>query len=72
MADGEKAAHPAVVVRRVRRRRKRSFKSRVKKVLKRSGVDRHVYIVAAGVVGIALAYFLCDLLYNVFPMKMGR
>ncbi len=57
-------------VRRVRRRRKRTFKSRIKRALKSSGADKKLYIVAAGVLGLVVALYLYDLLFAVFPMKM--
>ncbi len=57
------------VVRRVRRRRKRSLKSRLKRMFKGSGANKRIYIVAAGIVAIVLAFFFFDLLLGVFPAK---
>ncbi len=72
MTEAQQSGHHAGPVRRVRRRRQRTLKSRLKRAVKKTGLGRHVYIVSAGVVAIALAYFLCDLFYNVFPMKTGK
>ncbi len=57
-------------VRRVRRRRKQTLKSRIKKALKNSGADKKLYIVAAGIIGFVVAVYLYDLLFALFPMKL--
>jgi hypothetical protein len=61
---------PTPRVKRIRRRRKRSLKSRIKRVLKDSGADKKLYILAAGVIGLVVAVYLYDLLFEIFPMKM--
>ncbi len=61
---------PIPHVRRVRRRRKRTFKSRIKRVLKNSGADKKLYVVVAGVIGLVVALYLYDLLFAIFPMKV--
>jgi hypothetical protein len=68
-SDEQQTVHPAPRVRRVRRRRKRSLKSRIKRALKSSGADKKLYIVAAGIVALVAAVYLYDLLYAVFPVK---
>ena len=69
MADEQQIAQPTPRVRRIRRRRKRSLKSRIKRTLKNSGADKKLYIVLAGVIGLVAAVYLYDLLFAVFPMK---
>ena len=69
MADEQQIVQPAPRVRRIRRRRKRSLKSRIKRTLKNSGADKKLYIVLAGVVGLLAAVYLYDWLFAVFPMK---
>ena len=69
MADEQQIAQPTPRVRRIRRRRKRSLKSRIKGTLKNSGADKMLYIVFAGVVGLVAALYLYDLLFAVFHMK---
>jgi hypothetical protein len=69
MTDEQQIVQPAPRVRRIRRRRKRSFKSRIRRALKSSGTDKKLYIVLAGVVGLVAAVHLYDLLFAVFPMK---
>ena len=68
-SDEQQTVHSAPRVRRVRRRRKRSLKSRIKRALKSSGADKKLYIVAAGIVALVAAVYLYDLLFAVFPMK---
>ncbi len=62
-------AHPVARVRRVRRKRKRSLKSRIKRALKNSGADKKLYILLAGLIGLVAALCLYDLMFVVFPMK---
>lgn len=69
MADEQQVVQAPPRVRRIRRRRKRSLKSRIKRTLKNSGADKKLYIVLAGVVGLVAAVYLYDLLFAVFPMK---
>jgi hypothetical protein len=69
MTDEHEIVQPAPRVKRIRRRRKRSLKSRVKRTLKNSGADKKLYIVLAGVIGLVAAVYLYDLLFVVFPMK---
>ncbi|HME41869.1 MAG TPA: hypothetical protein VKF36_02185 [Syntrophorhabdales bacterium] len=69
MSDEQQAVHHPPRVRRVRRRRKRSLKSRIKRALKGSGTDKRLYIVAAGVLALVAAVYLFDLLFAVFPIK---
>jgi hypothetical protein len=69
MTDEQQIAQPTPRVRRIRRRRKRSLKSRIKRTLKNSGADKKLYIVLAGVVGLIAAVYLYDLLFAVFPMR---
>jgi hypothetical protein len=69
MTDEQQVAQTPPRVRRIRRRRKRSLKSRIKRTLKNSGADKKLYIVLAGVVGLVAAVYLYDLLFAVFPMK---
>ncbi len=69
MTDEQQVAQAPPRVRRIRRRRKRSLKSRIKRTLKNSGADKKLYIVLAGVVGLVAAVYLYDLLFAVFPMK---
>jgi len=69
MADEQQIVQPAPRVRRIRRRRKRSLKSRIKRTLKNSGADKKLYIALAGVVGLLAAVYLYDWLFAVFPMK---
>jgi hypothetical protein len=69
MSDEQQAVQAPPRVKRIRRRRKRSLKSRVKRTLKNSGADKKLYIVLAGVVGLVAAVYLYDLLFAVFPMK---
>jgi hypothetical protein len=69
MADEQQIAQPTPRVKRIRRRRKRSLKSRIKRTLKNSGADKKLYIVLAGVIGLVAAVYLYDLLFAVFPMK---
>ena len=52
------------------RRKKRTLKGKIKRFFKKSGRDKKVFIAAAGVVAIVLAFFLYDLLFAVFPLKM--
>jgi len=62
---------PTPHVRRIRRhRRKRSLKSKIKRILKDSGADKKLYIVAAGIIGLVVAVYLYDLLSQSFPIKM--
>ena len=68
-SDEQQSVQHTPRVRRVRRRRKRSLKSRVKRVLKNSGADKKLYIVGAGIVALVAAIYLYDLLFAVFPMK---
>jgi hypothetical protein len=68
-SDEQQTVHHTPHVRRVRRRRKRSLKSRIKRALKSSGADKKLYIVAAGIVALVAAVYLYDLLYAVFPKK---
>jgi hypothetical protein len=56
-------------VRRRVRRRKHGLRGRIKRYLKKSGIDKKVFIAAAGFVAIVLAFFLYDLLFAVFPLK---
>ena len=65
----QQPVHHTPRVRRIRRRRKRSLKSRMKRTLKNSGADKKLYILLAGVVGLVAAVYLYDLLFAVFPMK---
>jgi hypothetical protein len=44
--------------------------NRMRRRLRRSGIDRKIYIVLVGIVGIAVAMGLYDLLFAVFPMKL--
>jgi hypothetical protein len=69
MTDEQQVVQAPPRVRRIRRRRKRSLKSRIKRTLKNSGADKKLYIVLAGVVGLVAAVYLYDLLFAVFPMK---
>ena len=69
MTDEQQVVQAPPRVRRIRRRRKRSLKSRIKRTLKNSGADKKLYIVLAGVVGLVAAVYLYDLLFVVFPMK---
>jgi hypothetical protein len=69
MTDEQQVVQTPPRVRRIRRRRKRSLKSRIKRTLKNSGADKKLYIVLAGVVGLVCAVYLYDLLFAVFPMK---
>jgi hypothetical protein len=69
MSDEQQVVQTPPRVRRIRRRRKRSLKSRIKRTLKNSGADKKLYIVLAGVVGLVAAVYLYDLLFAVFPMK---
>jgi hypothetical protein len=69
MTDEQHVVQPPPRVRRIRRRRKRSLKSRIKRTLKNSGADKKLYIVLAGMVGLVAAVYLYDLLFAVFPMK---
>jgi len=55
--------------RRIRRKR-RTLKGKIKRFFKKSGRDKKVFIAAAGVVAIVLAFFLYDLLFAVFPLKL--
>jgi hypothetical protein len=57
-------------VRRRVRRRKHTLKGRIKHYLKKSGRNKKIFIAAAGFVGIVLAFFLYDLLFAVFPLKL--
>jgi hypothetical protein len=57
-------------VRRRVRRRKRGLKARIKHSLKNLGRNKKAFIVAAGCAGIVLAFFLYDLLFAVFPLKL--
>ena len=50
------------------RRIKRRIKS-MRRALRRSEMDRKIYIVLVGIAGVALATGLYDLLFAVFPMK---
>ena len=61
--------HHTPRVRRIRRRRKRSLQSRIKRTLKKSGADKKLYIVLAGVAGLVAALYLYDLLFTVFLTK---
>ena len=69
MTDEQQVVQAPPRVRRIRRRRKRSLNSRIKRTLKNSGADKKLYIVLAGVVGLVCAVYLYDLLFAVFPMK---
>ena len=69
MTHEPQTVHHAPRVRRIRRRRKRSLQSRIKRTLKNSGADKKLYIVLAGVVGLVAALYLYDLLFAAFPMK---
>jgi hypothetical protein len=42
----------------------------MRRALRRSGIDRKMYIVLVGIVGVAVAAGLYDLLFAVFPMKI--
>jgi hypothetical protein len=42
---------------------------KMRRALRRSGMDRKIYIAFVGIVGVAIATGLCDLLFAVFPMK---
>ena len=64
------AQQPVPRIRRARRRRKRTLKSRVKRALKNSGADKKLYILVAGVIGLVVALYLYDLLSVIFPMKV--
>jgi hypothetical protein len=68
-APEQQPVHHTPRVRRIRRRKKRSLKSRMKRTLKNSGADKKLYIVLAGMVGLVAAVYLYDLLFAVFPMK---
>jgi len=70
MSDGEQNVHHSPHVRRVRRKRKRSLKSRIKKVLRSSGADKKFYIIAAGIIGFVAAVYFYDLFFAVFPTKL--
>ena len=41
----------------------------MRRALRRSEMDRKIYIVLVGIAGVALATGLYDLLFAVFPMK---
>jgi hypothetical protein len=69
MTDEQQIVQPSPRVRRIRRRRKRSFKSRIRKAMKTSGADKKVYILFAGIIAVVAAVFLYDLLFAVFPMR---
>ena len=69
MTHEPQTVHHTPRVRRIRRRRKRSLQSRIKRTLKNSGADKKLYIVLAGVVGLVAALYLYDLLFAAFPMK---
>ncbi len=69
MPDQQEMMQPSPGFRRVRRRRKRTLKSRIKGVLKRSGADKKLYILVAGIIAGVIAVFLYDLLFAVFPIK---
>ena len=68
MVDDHQAVQ-APVFRRVRRRRKRSLKSRLKRMFRGSGANKRIYILAAAIAAIVLAFFFFDLLLGVFPAK---
>ncbi len=70
MTDEVEIADPMPRVRRTRRRRKRTLKSRIRRALKSSGADKKLYIVAAGAIGLVVALYFYDLLAAVFPGKM--
>ena len=53
-------------------REKSSIRRRIKKMrraLRRSGMDKKIYIVLVGIVGVAIASGLYNLLFAIFPMK---
>ena len=68
-SDEQQILQHAPPVRRVRRRKKRSLKSRIKRALKTSGADKKLYIVGAGIVALVAAIYLHDLLFAVFRIK---
>ncbi len=70
MTDEHHTVQPTPCVRRVRRRRKRSLKSRIKRALKGSGADKKLYLIAAGIIAVVAALFFSDLLLMIFPKKM--
>ncbi len=70
MTDEVQTAEQLPRVRRIRRRRKRTLKSRIKRALKSSGADKKLYIVVAGVMGLVVALYFYDILAAVFPAKM--
>jgi len=70
MIDEHQIVQPHPQVRRVRRRRKRSLKSRIKRALKSSGTDKKLYLIVAGLVAVVAALFFSDLLLMIFPKKM--
>lgn len=60
----------SMVIRRRVRRKKRSLKKKIKHFFTKSGRDKRVFVAAAGIAAIVLAFFLYDLLFAIFPLKM--
>ena len=67
MTDENEIMQPLPRPRRVRRKRKRSLKSRIRRALKMSGTDKKLYLMVAGIMAVVAAIFLYDLLVSVLP-----